>query len=89
MSSPTSFTPKNLGPSEYLLALFDPEHNVAILVRNRATSQTIQRIARTDAVADFEFQSWLQANHGAGADIFVGMNPIMEGAYSRTKENIR
>jgi len=83
------FTPKNLSASEYLLALFEPEHNIAVLVRNRATSQTIQRIARVDTVAHPAFQSWLQGLNEAGADIFAGANPIKEGAYSRTKENIR
>jgi len=89
MSPQSVFTPKNLGASEYLLALFEPEHNVAVLVRNRATSQTIQRIARVDTVAHPTFQSWLQGLNEAGADIFASANPIKDGAYSRTKENIR
>jgi hypothetical protein len=89
MSPPSVFTPKNLSASEYLLALFEPEHTVAVLVRNRAASQTIQRIARVDVVAHPDFQSWLQRLNEAGADIFASANPIKEEAYSRTKENIR
>jgi hypothetical protein len=89
MSPQSVFTPKNLSASEYLLALFEPEHSVAVLVRNRASSQTIQRIARVDTVAHPAFQSWLQGLNEAGADIFASANPIKEGAHSRTKENIR
>jgi hypothetical protein len=89
MTPSSVFTPKNLSASEYLLALFEPEHSVAVLVRNRATSQTIQRIARVDTVAHPAFQSWLKGLNQAGADVFASANPIKEGAYSRTKENIR
>jgi DNA primase RepB-like protein len=40
-------------------------------------------------VASPEFQSSLRRENSAGADIFIGMNPIKDGAYSRTKGNIR
>ncbi|MGH9826106.1 MAG: DNA-primase RepB domain-containing protein, partial [Blastocatellia bacterium] len=36
-----------------------------------------------------EFQSSLRRENSAGADIFIGMNPIKDGAYSRTKDSIR
>jgi len=49
----------------------------------------VQRITTAETVASPEFQSSLRRENSAGADIFIGMNPIKDGAYSRTKSNIR
>jgi hypothetical protein len=89
MTTDSSFAPKSLSASEYVLALFEPTDNVAVLARNRRTGQTVQRITTAETVASPEFQSSLRRENSAGADIFIGMNPIKDGAYSRTKENIR
>lgn len=89
MTTDSSFTPKSVSASEYVLALFEPSHNVAVLARNRRTGQTVQRITTAETVASPEFQSSLRRENFAGADIFIGMNPIKDGAYSRTKESIR
>src|SRR5580704_16121140 len=89
MSIDTAFRPRSLTASEYVRELFEPTDNAAILVRNRATGKTVQRIVRAEAIASPEFQEWLAAQSTAGADVYVGMNPIKEGAYSRTKENIK
>jgi hypothetical protein len=58
-------------------------------VRNRSTRQTVQRIAKAEAVSNPEFQTWLANQNAAGSDVFVGMNPIKNGAYSRTKDQIK
>ena len=89
MTTDSNFTPKSLSASEYVLALFEPSDNVAVLARNRRTGQTVQRITTAETVAGPEFQSSLRRENSAGADIFIGMNPIKDGAYSRMKENIR
>lgn len=89
MTGDSQFTPKSLSASEYALALFEPSDNVAVLLRNRRTGQTVQRITTAETVASPEFQSSLRRENSAGADIFIGMNPIKDGAYSRTKGNIR
>ena len=89
MSRGNSFMPKSLTAPEYIRALFEPGDNAAILVRNRGVGKTVQRIARAEAIASPEFQEWLAAQSAAGADVYVGMNPIAKGAYSRTKENIK
>src|SRR5258708_22427642 len=36
-----------------------------------------------------EFQSALLEQNRAGADVFVGMNPVKDGAYSRTKQTLK
>jgi hypothetical protein len=89
MSTDRTFTPRSLNASEYVRELFGPADNVAILVRNRSTGHTVQTIAKAEAIASPGFQSWLANQSAAGSDIYVGMNPIKDGAYSRTKENIK
>jgi len=89
MSIDTAFRPRSLTASEYVRALFEPTDNAAILVRNRGTGNTVQRITKAETIASPEFQAWLAARSAAGSDVFVGMNPIKDGAYSRTKENLK
>ena len=89
MSIDTTFRPRSLTASEYIRELFEPTDNAAILVRNRGTGKTVQRITKAETIASPEFQAWLAARSAAGSDVYVGMNPIKEGAYSRTKENIK
>jgi hypothetical protein len=85
----TAFTPRPLSASEYVRELFDAADNAAILVRNRGSGKTVQRIAKAETIASPAFQAWLAARSAAGSDVYVGMNPIKEGAYNRTKENIK
>ena len=89
MTSESPFAPKSLTASAYVLALFEATDNIAVLARNRRTGQTVQRITTAETVAGPEFQSSLGRENFAGADIFIGMNPIKDGTYSRTKDNIR
>ena len=89
MSTATIFAPRDLTAAEYVLGLFEPTDNVAILVRNRSTRKTVQTIAKAEAVANPEFQGWLSNQSAAGYDVYVGMNPIKDGSYSRTKGNIK
>jgi hypothetical protein len=84
-----AFTPRPLSASEYVRELFDAADNAAILVRNRGSGKTVQRIAKAETIASSEFQAWLAVRSAAGSDVYVGMNPIKEGAYNRTKENIK
>ena len=88
MNSDRDFNPKSLTAPEYVLSLFEPSHNVAILLRNRTLGHTLQRITKAQIIAAPEFQSVLLEKNRAGADVFVGMNPIKEGAYSRTKQSL-
>jgi hypothetical protein len=44
MSGDTKVAARDLTASEYVLALFEPTDNVAILVRNRSTHKTVQRM---------------------------------------------
>jgi RepB DNA-primase from phage plasmid len=89
MSSDTAFTPRSLTASEYVRELFGPADNAAVLVRNRSTGHTVQRIAKAETIASPAFQTWLVSQNAAGSDVFIGMNPIEDGAYTRTKDDIK
>jgi hypothetical protein len=89
MSTDTAFTSRSLTASEYVRELFEPGDNAAILVRNRSTGHAVQRIAKAETIASPSFQTWLASQNASGSDVFMGMNPIKNGAYNRTKENIK
>jgi hypothetical protein len=89
MSADSVFTPRSLTASEYVRGLFEPADNAAILVRNRATGHTVQRIAKAESIASPDFQTWLANQNATGSDVFMGMNPIKDGAHSRTKGSIK
>ena len=89
MTSKSSFTARSLTASEYVRELFRSKDNAAILVRNRSTGRTVQRIARAEEIASPGFQSWLASQNAVGSDVFIGMNPIKDDAYGRTKDNIK
>ena len=89
MTNSAPFFPRMLSASEYVLALHAPGDRVAALVRNRTRKQTLQRILAAEAIASPVFLYWLIEQNDAGADIFLGMNPIKDGAYSRTKGDIK
>jgi RepB DNA-primase from phage plasmid len=89
MSTDPAFTRRSLTASEYVRELFDPADNAAILVRNRSAGHTVQRIANAETIASPGFQTWLANQSASGSDVFMGMNPIKDGAYSRTKDNIK
>ncbi len=89
MSDVSAFTPRFLSASEYVLALHEPNDRVAVLIRNRGREQTMQRILPAEAIASPPFQAWLKEQNEAGADIFIGMNPLKSGIPNRSKENVR
>jgi hypothetical protein len=89
MTSSSSFMPRFLTATEYVLALHMPSDHAAVLVRNRFRQQTTQRILPAETIASEPFQGWLREQNQSGADIFIGMNPVREGSRSRTKEQIR
>jgi hypothetical protein len=89
MTQANSFKPRQLSPAQYVLALHRPDDRVAILVRNRARERTVQRILLAEDIASPPFQDWLVEQNRAGADIFIGMNPLRAGSFARTKESIR
>jgi DNA primase RepB-like protein len=88
MTQTKAFAPRLLSASEYVLALHSPEARVAMLLRNHARRQTMQRILSAEVVASPTFQEWLRERSESGADVFLGMNPLRHNSCARTKECI-
>jgi RepB DNA-primase N-terminal domain len=80
--------PDSISPSEYILDNFKPSDRIAVLLRNRATEEVIQRIAFAKDVAAHDFQEWLTKRNRAGFDVYIGMNTLKEGACTRTKRDV-
>jgi hypothetical protein len=74
---------------EYILDNFKPSDRIAILLRSRSSGEIIQRIAPAEKIARHDFQEWLANRNHAGFDIYIGMNTIKQGVYSRTKRDIQ
>ena len=88
MTETPSFKTRQLSAPQYVLALHRPEDRVAILVRNRERQQTTQRILLAEDIASAPFQDWLGEENRAGADVFIGMNPLCPGSFARTKASV-
>ena len=87
--SPNSESKRDLlSASDYILENFEPSDRIAVLVRNRGTGETIQRITRATNAASPDFQGWLRRKNASGADIYVGMNSLKRDAQSRTKADV-
>jgi hypothetical protein len=80
--------PDSLSAPDYILDNFKPSDRIAVLLRNRSSGEVIQRIAPAEKIAARDFQEWLTERNQAGFDVYVGMNSLKEGAYSRTKREI-
>lgn len=75
---------------EYIRANFDPADRLAVLVRNRAHGQTLQRISTAVRIAAPPFQDWLRyKNEREDFDVYVGMNPLRPEAHARTKDDVQ
>ncbi|HTS05709.1 MAG TPA: hypothetical protein VMP68_09005, partial [Candidatus Eisenbacteria bacterium] len=62
-----------LSAPEYILDNFDVSDRVAVLVLNRNSRETIQRITTAKKAASPEFQAWLRFKNANGSDIYLGM----------------
>lgn len=81
---------KDITAAEYVRANFDPSDRLAVLVRNRARGETLQRISTAVRIAAPQFQEWLRyKNDRDGSDIYIGMNPLKPAARTRTKDDIQ
>jgi hypothetical protein len=78
-----------LSPSEFVLANFQVSDRIAVLIRNAKRRETVQRISTADRIAAIPFQDWMHyKNDKEGSDVYIGMNALKPGAFTRTKEDI-
>lgn len=74
---------------EYIDHNFEASDWLAVVVRNRETGETIQRITTADKIRSREFQSWLRHKNAQGSDIYLSLNTFHEKALGRTKADVK
>lgn len=73
----------------YIRENFEATDWLAVVVRNRKTGETLQRITTAERIASPEFQSWLRYKNAHGSDIYLSLNTLKEHARGRTKEDVK
>ena len=88
MSTDTDFTPRSLTASDYVRELFEPSDNAAILVRNRSTGKTIQRITTAETAASPSFRHGSRNQNASGADIYRGNESASSTMHTAAQKTI-
>src|SRR5271169_1515547 len=78
----------SLGAVEYLERNYEPSDRLAIVVRNRLTGETTQRLASAEKIASPHFQAWLRHKNARGADIYISQNVFGPEARTRSKADV-
>lgn len=79
---------RSITASDYIKENFDSRDRIALLILNRETGESVQRITTADKASSPEFQAWLRHRNASGDEIYVGMNPLKHDAATRTKDQI-
>ena len=74
---------------QYLNENFEPSDRLAVVVRNRESGETIQRMSTAQRIASSDFQAWLRFKNARGSDIYVSLNTFQDGARGRTKADLK
>ena len=77
-----------LGAVEYIARNYEPSDRLAIVVRNRLTGETTQRLASAEKIASPDFQAWLRHKNARGADIYISQNAFRSEARTRSKADV-
>ena len=78
----------SLGAVEYIERNYEPSDRLAIVVRNRLTGETTQRLASAEKIASPDFQAWLRHKNARGADIYISQNAFRSEARTRSKTDV-
>ena len=81
--------PSEATARRYIQENFEPSDWLAVVVRNRETGETVQRITTARQIASPEFQSWLRHKNAHGSDIYLSLNTLKEHAHGRTKSDVK
>jgi len=73
----------------YIQENFEAEDWLAVVLRNRETGETVQRIATAQQIASPQFQSWLRHKNARGSDIYLSLNTLRDHAHGRTKADVK
>jgi RepB DNA-primase from phage plasmid len=76
---------RSVGAVEYIGLNYQPSDRLAVVVRNRLTGETTQRLASAEKIAGPDFQAWLRHKNARGADIYISQNAFRPDARTRSK----
>ena len=74
---------------QYLNENFEPSDKLAVVVRNRESGETVQRMSTAQRIASPEFQGWLRYKNTRGSDMYVSLNAFQDDARGRTKTELK
>ena len=80
--------PLNRIATEFLTRCFYPGETIAVLLRNRKTLKTQQRIVTIETAISPNYMSWLTYENRQGANIYISANPLLAGSRKRTKDSV-
>jgi hypothetical protein len=75
-------------PVRYIRDNFRPDDRLAVVIIDKQTHRTVQRISTADRIARPDFQAWLRHENASRREIYIGMNSLKEGCHTRTKADI-
>ena len=84
----TSAQERSITASDYIKDNFEPRDRIALLILNRQTGESLQRITTAEKASSPEFQAWLRHRNATGDEIYVGMNALKQDAATRTKDQV-
>ena len=79
---------RSIGAVEYIERNYQPSDRLAIVVRNRLTGETTQRLGSAEKIAGPDFQAWLRHKNARGADIYISQNVFRPDARTRSKIDV-
>ena len=79
---------RSITASDYIKENFELRDRIALLILNRETGESVQRITTAEKATSPEFQAWLRHRNATGDEIYVGMNPLKPDAATRTKDQV-
>ena len=87
-ASGSSSGKRSVGAVEYIERNYQSSDRLAIVVRNRLTGETTQRLASAEKIANNDFQAWLRHKNAQGADIYISQNALRSDARTRSKADV-
>ena len=74
--------------AQYILANFQAEDRLAIVLLNKRTDAVVQRLATAGKIAAPDFQAWLRHENAQAFEVYISMNALKEDARGRTKSDV-
>jgi hypothetical protein len=74
--------------AEFLTRCFACHETIALLLRGKDDTAPTQRVVSLETVLAPRYLAWLTHENNAGANVYVGANPLRRGSRKRTKDSL-